>query len=455
MTNRTDKSRKTLSALTRKVGAWWRYVSKGVWSDQRNNWRINAIKTANLSVRSFFNADLQTQACAMAFRTLLALVPALALLFAIAGGFGLSEFLESELYRIIPSQREALQYALQFIDSYLKSYSEGWFVGIGLLFLLWTLISLFSSIEDTFNLIWGIKDGRSYGRKITDYTAMLLILPVVMMCAGGLNIMVSSTLRSLIHWQFMTPIITVLLEGLSWLFTWMFFGLLYLLMPNTRVRVGHALIAGVFAGTGFMILQWIFVTGQMYVSRYNAIYGSFSFLPLLLIWTQLTWVIVFAGAVICYSSQNIYMYNFSDAIENMSPGFYAQLVLAICAVVVQRFVDGRGATTTSFLVKNYKLPPRLCNMLCDKLVKAGILSVTIIDPHRDIKGFQPALDPSQLTVDKVFSTLNNLGTTDFVPDFKQNFPGVVSEYSMIYAAQQRITQQTLLSEINIKHLTQK
>ncbi len=433
------------------IGAKWKYVSCDVWSDSRHTWQVNLIKTLNLSVRSFFNADLQTQACAMTFRTLLALVPALALLFAIASGFGASEFLQSELYRIIPSQRTALEYALQFIDSYLRSYSEGWFVGIGVVFLLWTLITLFSSIEATFNLIWGVKDGRSFGRKIIDYTAMLLILPVVMMCASGLTIMVSSTLQNMIQWEFMTPVISWMLEGLSWLFTWLFFTLLYLLMPHTKVRLSNAMVAGAFAGAGFLILQWLFVSGQMYVSRYNAIYGSFSFLPLMLIWTQLTWVIVFAGGVICYSSQNIYLYNFNDAIENMSTTFYAQLVLAICAVVVQRFVEGRGATLTHHLVKTYKLPPRLCNMLCDKLVSAGILSVVEVDTKHDLKGYQPALDPSRLTVASVFDRLNNTGASDFVPEFDINFPGVVAEYRNLYKSQEQITARQLISELKIKH----
>lgn len=278
---------------------WWEYVTVGVWRDTRRNWKVDTVKTLALSAKSFFNADLQTQACAMTYRTLLAVVPALALLFAIGRGFGLQNVLQDELFRMFPAQHQAVGYAMNFVDSYLSSSSEGIFVGVGLIFLLWTLISLFGNIEDTFNLIWGVKQGRSLGRKITDYTAMLLILPVVMICASGLTILLSSTLQAFLHWTFMSPVITWVLEGVSWVLTWLFFALLYLLMPNTKVKFVNAFIAGVFAGTGFLVLQWLFVTGQLYVSKYNAIYGSFSFLPLMLIWMQLTWVITFAGGVIC------------------------------------------------------------------------------------------------------------------------------------------------------------
>lgn len=429
----------------------WAYASDGVWRDTRNVWYVNTIKTLNLSVRSFFNSDIQTQACSMTYRTLLAVVPALALLFAIASGFGLKNTLQNELFAIFPAQKTAISYALSFIDSYLQSYSEGLFVGVGVVFLLWTLISLLSNIEDTFNLIWGQKEGRSLGRKIVDYTAMLLILPVLMLCASGLTILVSSTLQSMFEWDFMTPVIKIVLESLSWILTWLFFGLLYLVMPNTKVKIGNAMIAGVFAGTGFLILQWLFITGQLYVSRYNAIYGSFSFLPLMLIWTQLTWVIVFAGGVVCYSSQNIFMYNFNDAIQSMSSRYYARLVLAICAVVVQRFVAGKGATLPAHLVKTYSLPPRLGTMICDKLVTAGILSVVMVDQRHDVKGYQPALDPSQITVAAVYDRLDSIGSSDFIADFDSNFPGVIKEYETILEGEHRITSSMLISDIKIKH----
>lgn len=438
-------------AVSRGLG-WWQYVSAGVWHDTRNRWWVNLLKTLNLSARSFLNADMQTQACAMTYRTLLALVPALALIFAIAGGFGAKATLQNELFSIFPSQKTAISYALNFIDSYLSSYSEGLFVGVGVVMLLWTLISLFSNIEDTFNLIWGIKQGRSMGRKIVDYTAMLLILPIVMICASGIGIVVSSTLQTLFQWDFLTPMIKWVLEGVSWLLTWLFFALLYVLMPNTKVKFSNAFVAGIFAGTGFLVLQWIFVTGQMYVSRYNAIYGSFSFLPLFLIWTQLTWVIIFAGGVICYSSQNIYMYNFNDAIQNMSSSYYARLILAICAVVVQRFVVGEGATTTHTLVKQYKLPPRLGNVLCDKLVKAGILSVVEVDPKRDIKGYQPATDPARITVQYVYDHLDATGSSDFIADFDRNFPGIVEACRRINNEEEKITSTMLLSQLKIRTL---
>ena len=261
----------TIAERFNHITAWvvrlWKYCSSGVWNDTGRGWRTTTVKTLNLSVRSFLDGDLQTQACAMTYRTLLAIVPALALLFAIGRGFGFQNLLQDELYSYFPAQHEVIHQCLGFVDSYLSQASEGVFVGVGLVFLLWTLISLLGNVEDVFNTIWGVKQGRSIWRKITDYTSMLLILPVLMICSGGLSVLISTTLNSIFHFSFMTPIISMILDGASWLLTFLFFTAAYMLIPNAKVKFKNAFIAGVFAGIGFRLLQWIFVTGQMYVAK--------------------------------------------------------------------------------------------------------------------------------------------------------------------------------------------
>lgn len=429
----------------------WTYCSKMVWHDTRHTFSVNIIKTINLSVRSFFDSDIQTLARAMTYRTILAIVPALALLFAIGRGFGLQRVLENELMSVFPAQRQAVEFAINYVDAYLNASSEGVFLGIGLVFLLWTLISMMSSLESTFNKIWGIKNGRGLGRKITDYTAMLLILPIVLICASGLTLMVGSTLRSMFSLSMFSPMITWAIKLLSWLLTCLFFTLLYVLLPNTKVKIINAIIPGIVAGTGFMLLQWLFVSGQMYVARYNAIYGSISFLPLLLIWMQLVYVIIFAGAVVCYSSQNIFMYSFNDAIAKMSSSYFARLTIAIGAVVTQRFINNQGATTVKHMVQKYNLPPKLVSTICDKMVTARIFSITEIDPKSELRGYQPAVDPSQLTIAYLFDKLNLTGTADFIPEFDKNFPGVIDVYKNILDNEVRLTSNIKLTELKVNN----
>lgn len=441
---------KALKARALKV---WDYWSVGVWSDTRGGWWINTVKTINLSVRSFLNRNLQGQSLSMAYRTMLALVPALALLFAIGRGFGFQTLLQDELFTLVPGQKTAVTESLKFVDSYLNRASEGAFVGIGLVFLLWTIISLLSSVESSFNMIWGIRQGRSFIRKLTDYTAMLLILPILMICAGGLTIFLSSTLQSITHFSFMTPLVSIFLKFASWILTWLFFGAVYILIPNTKVKIQNALIAGIFAGTGFMILQWLFVSGQVYVTRYNAIYGSFAFVPLLLIWLQLTWLVILSGAVLCYSSQNIFQFSFNSEIAKISAVYRNKVTLAVASVVARRFVNQQEPPTRQSIALEYGIPSRLVADILDRLVEARLINQVILNSNSEVPGYQPAMDPDELTVELVFNRLSNMGKSNFIPDFNTRFEGIEELMSKIQIDLDKDTNQTRISDLTINELT--
>lgn len=433
----------------------WTYCSAGVWNDNSRDWRTTTVKTLNLSVRSFLDGDIQTQACAMTYRTLLAVVPALAMLFAIGRGFGFQNLLQDELYSYFPAQHAAIHQALGFVDTYLSQASEGIFVGVGLVFLLWTLISLLSSVEDVFNMIWGVKQGRSFWRKITDYTSMLLILPVLMICSGGLTVLISTTLDNVFHFSFMTPIISMILDGASWVLTFLFFTAAYMLIPNAKVKFKNAFVAGVFAGIGFRVLQWIFVSGQMYVAKYNAIYGSFSFLPLMLIWMQLAWVVTMAGMVICYSSQNIFQFAFNSEINAISQSYKEKVSVAVASVVVRRFVRGLTPVTMPEFMLDYGLPARLINDIVIRLELSGIINRVILDEKKEIIGFQPAMPTEEISVGLVRCRLRDLGRKDFIPGFEHNFPGVETVFDELSSAVQQTTEHMLLRDIEINPINDK
>ena len=112
---------------------------------------INLVKTIYISIRRFIEDDLMSKASALTYSTLLAVVPALALIFAIAKGFGFQNIIQSQLFDYIPAQKEALSHALTFVDAYLNQAQSGVFVGIGLIFLFWTVISLMGNVENVLN----------------------------------------------------------------------------------------------------------------------------------------------------------------------------------------------------------------------------------------------------------------------------------------------------------------
>ena len=415
------------------VTAWWEYLSEGVWSDQSKHWYVNPVKTVNLAIRAFLDRDLQSQAAALTYKTLLAIVPALALLFAISKGFGIQNLLTSSLFDYFPAQGEALDKAMSFVDSYIQSSTEGVFVGVGIIFLLYTLISLLGSVEDAFNNIWNIKQGRSIGRKITDYTAILLLLPILLVCSSGISVFMSTTLMTALPFKFMSPIISVIVDFIGIALGWLFFAGTYALIPNTHVKFKNALLAGILAGTGFYILQWLFVSGQIYVTRYNAIYGSFAFLPLLLLWLQLVWLITLAGGGLCYASQSINEFNFSNKISKISLDYNRKIVIAVMTVIVKRREQGLPPQEDRVIAEEYGLPLSLVNQAVNQLVEAHIVDRVVISTAggKQILGVAPALDTDKITLGMVLSKLRRDGTNDFIPDFDSRFASIIESVNTL------------------------
>lgn len=430
----------------------YHYCLEGVWTDMRSTPWVKLVKTLNLSLRAFFNGDIQTKACALTYRTMLAIVPALALILAIGRGFGLQDVLERELVESFGSQRAVLDYAFTYVDSYLDQSSEGIFLGIGIALLLWTLISILGSVEHAFNDIWGVKEGRSFWRKTTDYLAIFLVLPVLMICASGIAVFVTTNLQELIPFRFMTPLIEGLLDFASLAFIWLFFTGVYILIPNTKVKFKNALVAGVFAGTGYMILQWLFISGQIYVSKYNAIYGGIAFVPLLLIWLQLVWVICLSGGVICYASQNIFQYNFNTEIGKITVSYRLKIFVAVMTVIARRYLDGKTPPTKEEIITDYGLPSRLVSMSINFMVDAGLLLRVVLDEKEELIGYAPAIDAEKLTVATVVERIRHYGASDFIPDFHHTFGSIIEVMDRAEAAMIDNLKDTYIKDMDITSL---
>lgn len=430
----------------RKAMRLWEYASVGVWHDRRNSLFVRGIKTVNLTVKSFLSTDLQSTACALTYRLILALVPALALLFAIGRGFGFQNLLESQLFNYFPSQRKALETGIRFVDSYLAQASEGLFVGVGIVVLLWTLISLISAVEDAFNQIWGVKHGRTLWRKITDYTAIFLILPVLMVCGSGLTAFMSSSVES--YLPFMTPVVSVSLDIASVLLIWFFFTGVYMLIPNTKVKFKNAFPAGVMAGIAFQILQWLFVGGQIYVSKYNAIYGGFAFLPLLLIWLQLVWLFTLSGAIICYAAQSVTDYALESDVFGISFNYRTRIGLGILAVINRRYQEGMKPLSAADLQKAFCIPLRLITLLLQEMEELKFVCRVLPTNNPELIAYQPARDFSSLTVGRVLAEFRRHGAHDFVKEFDKEFESLNSMLNTLEGNE--VTEaSTLISEIEV------
>lgn len=422
------------------------YCLDGVWSDTRSLWSVKTVKVINLSVRAFMDRDLQIRAGSLTYSTVLAVVPALAMLFAIARGFGFQNLLQSELFRYFPAQRQALETALTYVENYLSQASQGIFIGIGLIFLLWTLLSLMSNVEDTFNHVWQVDTKRTLARKFTDYTALLLLIPVLMVCSAGISIFMSDAVQHLFEGNTISPVLHYLLAFMPIVISWLVFTAAYYIVPNTKVRLKGAIFAGVLCGTLFHVIQWLFVTGQLYVSKYNAIYGSFAFLPLMLVWMQLSWLITLLGVVLTYAWQNFDTFAYKDRVRDVAQNYSNNMAIAVLTLAVKRFKTRQQPLTLSELVNDYDIPGPLAEKVLQRLQRAGLLT-EIASGKDQPNGYQPAYDPDDFTVNMVSETLANLGNANFIDKADGRFADVIAKVNAMRQQQAAVADIKLLDLI--------
>ena len=249
----------------------------------------------------YFDKDFQQTACALTHRTLLAIVPFFAMMFAIARGFNVQNFLLDQLTQRFASQRDFIVRAVSFVDSYLEHTTDGVFIGVGIVALIVTLYFLLNAVERSFNTIWDCPE-RTFARKFTDYTSILFWVPVLMIAAFGISVWIESGIRSFFLLPNISTIAEIALRVLNFAIQVVVFTLLMKYMPNTNVRLRYALFSGVVCSISFELLQMLF-SFSLYVSSYNAVYGSFAYIPLFLLWVQFSWLICLVGAQLASAAQ--------------------------------------------------------------------------------------------------------------------------------------------------------
>lgn len=436
-----------IQSLTARIVSLSRYCWQGVWRDPSTSLKVRIIKIVNLCVRTFLDTDLQKKAAALVYSTLLAIVPAFALLFAIGRGFGLQNLLSNEILRFFPSQAKVIQASMGFVDSYLAQASQGIFVGVGIIFLLWTLISLLSDIESAFNALWGIKEGRTFYRKITDYTAICLLVPIMMVCSAGINIFMATAMNSVFGDTLFSPLVNVVLDCAPFFLCCIAFTISFLIIPNTHVRLKYAAISGLICGIAFQLLQTLFINGQIYVAKYNAIYGSFAFLPLLLIWLQLSWLILLFGCTLTFSMQNIFHFTYSEDSLNPAPAYMRKVTIVIATIIASRFVNRQAPMTLGQLSVNYGLPIRLLTRIIAGLHNAGI--IYYVEAKGEEYAVAPAVDLSTFTLADLLAKVSIEGNIDFIPGFNERYGEAIAVTDKVADAEIEAASSILLKDIKI------
>ena len=373
---------------------------------------VRTLKLVILSTKGFVQDDCPLRASALTLYTLLSIVPIIAMLFGIAKGFGFEKKLEKQLLEQIPEQDTMMLQLISFAENMLANTQGGLVAGIGIVVLFWTIIKVIGNIEDSFNHIWKVKKNRSWSRMLSDYLSLMLLAPVLLISASSITVFVKTQLTGLANSmpipEMGSTLIFDLLNYLPMGILWLLFSFVFIFMPNTRVNLKSGILAGVITGTAYQLLQWFYVSLQVGVSSYNAIYGSFAALPLFLIWLQMGWFIVLFGAEISCIDQNFKQFSSSDRYRDLSFAAKKIIALQICHLLVKQFACAEKPLSAEEISERLSITVSVVDTVLSELKECAIVAEIVIDDEQESK-FQPACDPALLTVAYVSEALERRG----------------------------------------------
>jgi len=359
-----------------------------------------------LAIRNFLNDQCMLRASALAFTTILSLVPFLALTFSVLKGFGVQ-------HRVEPLVMEQLSGGSQEVASkiiaYIDNTSMGSLGAFGLLALIIAVLTLLGNIEEALNAIWGVDETRSLRRKFSDYFSVVIVAPLLLFIAVSMTSFLESqsVLKWLVENSYAGEFLLSTLHLVPYMITWIALTFLYIFSPNTTVRILPAILGGVLAGTFWQMAQWGYIHFQVGVANYNAIYGTVAVLPIFMVWIYTSWLIVLFGAEIVHACQNITIFRRELRTPAINFRLRELLALAVLQDVVTAFVSGAPCWTAQRLEDELDLPARVLRELLDELVCSGLLVTTAGEPA----AYQPAREPDQILMTEVLSTLRDFGGT--------------------------------------------
>ena len=209
-----------------------------------------------------------------------------------------------ELTKEFQAHEEVLKWLLTNARNALDSTKGGYMAGVGVIILFWSVISLLNQIETSFNHIWQVSESRPWYRKFTDYLTIMLLAPVLLILSSSITVFASTTLNEFMEkapiLEFFKPIVSFLIKFAPFLLVWIMLTLLFIVMPNEKVKFMPALVSGIIAGTALKILQWLYLDLQFGITKLSAIYGTLAAIPLFIILLQTSWLIILIGAELSF-----------------------------------------------------------------------------------------------------------------------------------------------------------
>lgn len=308
-----------MKRLTNKTYRLKRFIKDDIWElelEELSKARarfIKYLKVMMITIKTFSSEKIGFQAVALSFFSTMSVIPFVAIVFAITGGFGLADKLKEFLYDYFNNSQQIIDTVLGFAQNIIDTAQSSAVGLVSALLFFWIVIWMMMNVEKVFNNVWKVQKSRNLFRRLSVIIAMLLVSPFIVMVFFGGSFVYSHALGYLgLNIESFNAFKTILSWSLFGALATFTFSAMYKFIPNAPVDYPNALRAAAYSGIAFTVMQYLYLETQVFVTRLNGIYGAFAAVPLFMIWINIGWFIILIGAELSYAFQHVDSYNIED-----------------------------------------------------------------------------------------------------------------------------------------------
>ncbi|HET9863897.1 MAG TPA: YihY/virulence factor BrkB family protein [Steroidobacteraceae bacterium] len=354
-------------------------------------------------LRDLSRGQINLYAMGLVYATLLSLIPLIAFAFAVLKAFGAHRDLQPIIYEFFKpvgaSAGELTRRVMEFADR----VSTGIVGSLGLALLLWTLLGTIKKVEDGFNFVWRVEHARSFARRITEYVALLIVGPIVIvsfiaLAHRALDTATAGIGRYMPFWDRFT---TFAIELSPYAMVTAIFTAVYMFVPNTRVKWKPALVGGLTGGVLWAAVGKVFTALVVYSTRLTIVYAGFAIIVAALLWTYFGWLILLIGAQLSFYVQHPNYLRLGLTELRLSAVQREQLTLKIMYLIARAYRDGRTRWSVDGLAHELGMPGIAVSRIVNSLEDARLVTLT------DDECLLPARDLGQITLQEILHIARN------------------------------------------------
>jgi membrane protein len=365
-------------------------------------------------LRDTFQGQLTMRSMSLVYTTLLSVVPLIAFSFSVLKGFGLHEQLQPEIYKLLePLGEQGVEITDKFM-SFVENVRGGVLGSISLAIVIYTAIAMVQKVEESFNYVWYVGRRRSFARRFTEYTVVMLIGPVVIAIALGMiaSLRSNTIVQYFLQQEFLGPVFVATSKLTPYLLVTGVFTFVYMYMPNTRVRFGSALVGGIAGGSIWATLSAFFATFVAYATARQAIYASFAVPLTALIWLYLNWLVLLIGAQLAFYHQNPAYLRIGRREPRLSNAMRERLALNVMYLVGRAFRKGGSAVTMQSLAETLRIPSITLTPIIAGLETDALLTSS------ENEELLPGREMSRIRLEEILAVVRERGETGSYRDPK-------------------------------------